>query len=399
MAIYLYRATTAGGKISKGQIEALHEFDLEAQLLATGLLLVSAKSLQSRQHIIKRMARRDLFEFLFQIEMLVRAGVTLLTAIADLRDDADSDTSRELASGLFEKIDAGSTFAEAIAAYPTIFSTTVISLIRAAEATGQLPDVLKEIVRSIKWQDEMASSSRKLLMYPTFMVVVIGGVIAFLMVYLVPQLAGFIVNMGQEIPFQTRLLLAMSDFIVHYWWIVLATPPVLVIVTFALSAAMPGFRYFLHQRQLNLPFVGTVMKKIILARFADTLAMMYRTGVPLIDGLVFCQDISSNMVVQRAIRRARERVTNGTLLSESFSAESLFPKIVIHMLKVGESTGALDTSLRNISYFYTRDIEESVAKVQALIEPVLTVVMGLILGWIMLAVLGPIYDIISTMKT
>jgi type IV pilus assembly protein PilC len=104
------------------------------------------------------------------------------------------------------------------------------------------------------------------------------------------------------------------------------------------------------------------------------------------------------MVVQQAIRRARERVINGTVLSESFSAESLFPKIVIHMLRVGESTGGLDTSLRNISYFYTRDINESVGKVQALIEPVMTVAMGLILGWIMMAVLGPIYDTISNMK-
>ena len=136
-----------------------------------------------------------------------------------------------------------------------------------------------------------------------------------------------------------------------------------------------------------------------LARFADTFALMYKTGVPLIDGLVYCQKISGNLVIQRAIRRARERVINGSSMSESFAAEMLFPSLVVRMLKVGETTGALDASLNNISYFYSRDIDESVGKVQAMIEPTLTVVMGLILGWIMMAVLGPIYDTIATMKT
>ena len=144
---------------------------------------------------------------------------------------------------------------------------------------------------------------------------------------------------------------------------------------------------------------GQVLKKMILARFADTFALMYRTGIPLIEGLVYCQAISNNLVIQNAIRRARERVLNGTSLSQSFAAEMLFPSLVIRMLKVGESTGALDAALSNISYFYTRDINESVAKVQAMIEPVLTVVMGLILGWIMLSVLSPIYDTIAKMKT
>jgi type IV pilus assembly protein PilC len=126
---------------------------------------------------------------------------------------------------------------------------------------------------------------------------------------------------------------------------------------------------------------------------------MYRTGIPLTDGLVYCEKISSNVVIQNSIRRARDRVLTGTAISASFAAEQLFPPFVIRMIKVGESTGALDQSLANISYFYSRDIDESIGRVQAMIEPALTVVMGLILGWIMLAVLGPIYDTIAKMKT
>ena len=399
MALYQYRATSLEGQINKGQIEALHELDLEAQLKRIDLLLVSAKVLKSRQRIVKHMPRREVIDFFFQVEMLVRAGVPMLTALGDIRDEAESPASRDLSSGLFEKIEAGATFGEAVAAYPGVFSATNISLIRSGEVTGQLPDVLKEIVRSLKWQDEMASTTKKLLMYPSFVLVVIGGVVFFLMIYLVPQLVGFLNNMGQTIPLQTRLLIGLSSFFVNYWWLILSVPPVLVMLTLSLSAAFPGVRYKLHQMQLNIPYVGPVLKKMILARFADTFALMYRTGIPLIEGLVYCQEISGNVVIQQAIGRARERVINGASLSESFAAEMLFPSLVIRMLKVGESTGALDSALSNISYFYTRDIDESVGKVQAMIEPALTVVMGLILGWIMLAVLGPIYDTIAKMKT
>ncbi len=399
MARYQFRASTAEGLINKGQIEALHELDLETQLKRVGLLLVSAKKLKSHARIVKGLPRREVIDFFFQLELLVRAGVSLLTSLGDLRDGSEFPTSRDLCSGLYEKIEAGSTFGQAVEAYPEVFSTSIVSLIHAGEVTGQLPEVLKEIVRSLKWQDEMAAQTKKLLMYPSFVLVVIGGVVFFLMIYLVPQLVGFLKNMGQEIPLQTRMLIALSKFFVDFWWLLLLTPPVVAAVTLTLSAAFPRVRFRLHQWQLTFPYVGPVLKKMILARFADTFSLMYRTGVPMIDGLAYCQNISNNVVVQEAIARARERVTNGALLSDSFAAEMLFPSLVIRMLKVGESTGALDAALNNITYFFNRDIDESVGKVQAMIEPVLTVLMGLILGWIMLAVLGPIYDTIANMKT
>jgi type IV pilus assembly protein PilC len=229
--------------------------------------------------------------------------------------------------------------------------------------------------------------------------VVIGGVVFFLMIYLVPQLVGFLTNLGQEIPLQTRLLIGLSNIFVHYWWALVSVPTLLLAGIVSLSAAFPAVRYKLHEWQLRIPVIGPVLKKMTMARFADTLALMYRTGIPLIEGLTYCEKVSTNLVIQNAVRRARERVTTGTSISESFAMEQLFPAFVIRMLRVGETTGALDTALANISYFYSRDIDESIARVQAMIEPALTVVMGLILGWIMLAVLGPIYDTIAKMKT
>jgi len=398
MPQFNYRAANESGAIRKGQIEALNELDLEAQLKNQGLQLVSAKALSARRSNVKKMLRRDLIDFLFQVEMLARAGVPLLNCLGDMRNEADSAAARELSAGLYEKIEAGSTFSEAVGSYPGIFNPTIASLIRAGELTGQLPEVLKEVVRSLKWQDELAATTKKLLTYPTFMVVVISGVVFFLMVYLVPQLVAFIATMGKALPFHTKLLIAVSDVFVRFWWLLLGVPPVLIAVVSALAAANPKVRFKLHQLQLELPILGPIFKKLTLARFADTFALMYKTGIPVIDGLMYCLDISDNLVIKQSLRQARERVLTGTALSDSFALEGLFPSLVIRMLKVGESTGALDTSLANISYFYSRDIDESVEKVQAMIEPALTVTMGLILGWIMLSVLGPIYDTISTIK-
>ncbi|MBS1197546.1 MAG: Type secretion system domain [Proteobacteria bacterium] len=399
MPLFRYRAANAEGRIVTGQIEALHEIDLDAQLSRLELTLVRAETVKERHRTIRRLPLRDIIAFLFQLEMLMRAGVPILTALGDMRDATDSAESRNLSAGLYEKIEAGATLAEAIAGYPGIFSEVVINLIRSGEVSGQLPEVLREIVRSLKWQDEMIAQTKKLMMYPAFVLVVISGVVFFLMIYLVPQLVGFLTNMGQAIPIQTRLLIWVSSIFVNYWWALTAGPVLLIVGTAALARANPKVRYQLHRMQLGIPYIGIILKKMILARFADTFALMYRTGIPMIEGLVYCQKITGNLVIQQAIARARERITNGTSISESFAVESLFPSLVIRMLKVGESTGGIDKALDNINYFYTRDIEESIGKVQSMIEPALTVVMGLVLGWIMLAVLSPIYDTIAKMKT
>ncbi len=399
MPHYRYRAADASGRIVKGHVEALHDADLEAQLRHLGLSLMRATQLKEHRRTVKSLPPREVINFLFQLEMQIRGGVPIRSALGDMRDDAESAESRNLAAGLSEKIEGGATLAEAINAYPGIFSEVVRSLIRAGEVSGQLPEVLKEIVRSLKWQDEMAAETKKLLMYPSFVLVVITGVVFFLMTYLVPQLVGFLSNMGREIPLQTRALIWLSKVFVDYWWAILSAPIALGIGIAALVRNNPKARYRLHQLILSIPYIGSTLKKMILARFADTFALMYRTGIPLLEGLVYCQQVSGNLVIQQAIGRARERIANGDSISASFAAESMFPNMVIRMLKVGESTGALDTALNNINYFYARDIEESIGKVQAMIEPAMTVIMGLILGWIMLAVLSPIYDTISKMKT
>lgn len=398
MARYRYRAINALGDVVKGELSALHMPDMQAQLRAAGLSLINVKEIKRRTIKLSGLPQREMINLLFHMQMLLRAGVPILSALQDLRDGADSVELRQVAASLMDRIQNGSTLADAMAADPSIFAEVVVHLIRSGEVTGQLPVVLEELVRSMKWQAELASQTKKLLMYPAFVTITISGVVVFLMVYLVPQLVSFIVNMGQEIPIHTRALIWLSKAFVNYWWLILPAP---VVLGFGLSVAArvsDSVRFRLHQLLLDLPGVGPVIKKIILARLADSFGLMYRTGIPVIEALAYCEKITGNLPVQRAVARVRERIATGTPISDAFAVENLFPSLVVRMLRVGEATGALDEALANVSYFFNRDIEESIGRVQALIEPVLTVTLGLILGWIMLAVMGPIYDTISKIK-
>ena len=399
MARYQYRAADANDRIVKGQIEALHETDLATQLGRLGLTLVRAKALKERNRSVKSLPPEEVISFLFQLEMLIRAGVPILTALGDMRDAAVSTEGQLLAAGLFERIQAGETLAQGMAKYPGIFSEVMVNLVVSGEVTGQLPQVLKELVKSLKWQNEVAAQTKKILLYPAFAIVVISGVVIFLMIYLVPQLTSFLTSMGQKIPVQTRALIWTSNLFVHYWWALLGTPPLLVAGIAALAKVNPRVLYQLHYLQYKIPVIGNVLKKMVLARIADTFALMYRTGIPVLEGLSYCKKITSNVVIQQALTRVIDRIATGTSIANSFAAEELFPILVIRMLQVGESSGALDESLGNISYFYTREIDESIGRVQSLIEPIITVAMGLVLGWIMMAVLSPIYDTIAKMKT
>lgn len=399
MPRYRYRAVNAAGEVVKGELTALHAPDMQAQLRAAGLNLIHVQEVKRQAFRLASLPRRELINLLFHMQMLLRAGVPILSALEDLRDGADDLALRQVAAALMDRIQNGSTLADAMAADPGIFPEVTVHLIRSGEVTGQLPEVLEELVRSLKWQAELAAQMKKLLMYPAFVTITITGVVVFLMVYLVPQLVTFIRNMGQDIPFHTRALIALSQAFVHYWWLILPTP---VLIGGGISVAArlhEGVRFQVHQALLHLPAVGPVIKKIILARLTDSFGLMYRTGIPVIEALGYCEKISGNLPIQKAVARARQRIATGMPISDAFAVEHLFPSLVVRMLRVGEATGALDDALSNVSYFFNRDIDESIGKVQALIEPVLTVSLGLILGWIMLAVMGPIYDTVSKVRT
>lgn len=402
MSQFRYRAVGEDGRVVSGQADALNLPELESRLGRIGLSLIRADALREDHSSLlrrRRVTSRELINFFFHMESLLRAGVPMLEALADLRDSAETLAMRELAGGLRDRIETGSPLSAAMDAYPQTFPKLLIGLVRAGEMAGKLPEVLSEITTSLKWQDEVTAQLKKAITYPAFVAVVISGVVFFLMTYLVPQLVAFIQNMGQDLPLHTRALIATSDFIRAWWWAILITPVTVFIVVRTAAARNRSVRLWLDRHWLRLPVIGEVIQKILLARFANTFGLMYSSGFTIIEGLVNCEEAAGNLEVGDAIGLVRNLITQGVPVSEAFATVGLFPPLVLRMIKVGEQTGELDNALKNVSYFYSRDIRESVDRLQTMIEPAMTVVMGLILGWIMLSVLGPIYDTISKIKT
>jgi type IV pilus assembly protein PilC len=399
MPVFDYRAIDSEGRAATGRIDAQNLADLEMRLKRMALDLVDGAPAGARTlSWTKGITRRELIHFCFHLDHLARAGVPILEALADLRDSLENPRFREIAASLVEDIEGGRTLSQAMAGHPRVFGKVFVSLIRAGEASGRLPEILRNLTDTLKWEDELASQTRRLAMYPAFVGGIVAAATGFLMVYMVPRLEQFVRNMGEALPLQTRALFFVSDLFVDYWYAALAAPLVLTGGLIVLIHASPLARQKFDGLKLKLPFVGEILRKIILSRFATTFALLYASGIPVIDAVRTTQDVVGNATVQRGLERVEQLIVEGRNLTAAFQHTGFFPPLVIRMLRVGEGTGALDEALANVSYFYNRDVRESVEKVQQLIEPALTLLLGGLLGWIALSVLGPIYDVISRIK-
>ena len=383
-----------------GRLDAINVVDLEMRLKRMDLDLVTGTPLAQRVLFGgRKIPRPELINFCFHLEQLNRAGVPLLEGLTDLRDSIEHPRFREVIAGLIESIEGGQTMSQAMSAHPDVFSQVFVNLIRAGEDSGQLPGVLASLTESLKWEDELASHTKKLLMYPAFVAGIVLAATFFLMIYMVPQLKMFVKNMGQTLPVHTQLLFFISDLLVDYWYVFLLLPVIAVIAGQFILRRNPLARLRLDGIKLRLPVLGPILKKIILSRFANTFAMLYASGIPILESIRTTQQIVGNRAVRQALQRVEQSIREGRNVASAFHDVGMFPPLVVRMLRVGENTGGLDKALLNVSYFYTRDVKESVSRAQTLIEPMLTLFMGALLGWIMLSVIGPIYDIISKIKT
>ncbi|MCP5269449.1 MAG: type II secretion system F family protein [Zoogloeaceae bacterium] len=400
MSVFQYKAVTADGRLAHGRIDALNVIDLEMRLKRMELDLISGEPIANRSLFGgSKVPRTELITFCFHLEQLTRAGVPIIEGLTDLRDSIEHPRFREVIADIIESIEGGQNLSEAMAGHHHVFDQVFVSLVRAGESTGQLPEILRNIMESLKWEDELASHTKKVIMYPAFVGTIVMAATFFLMVYMVPQLKQFVKNMGQELPAQTKVLFFVSDMLVAYWYIALLLPVIAAIAGFFILQTNPAARLRFDGFKLRLPLVGNITRKIILSRFASTFALLYASGIPILDSIRTTQSVVGNRVIEEGLKRVEQLIGEGQNVTAAFHAVGLFPPLIIRMLKVGESTGALDDALTNVSYFYNRDVRESVEKVQALIEPALTMLLGSMLGWIMLSVLGPVYDVISKIKT
>jgi type IV pilus assembly protein PilC len=394
---FSYRAVDSAGHLVRGELAAVSEAELDGRLLQIGLQLIDCRRQGGHRWrpARGRVSRRELINFCFHLGQAHKAGLPMLTALGDLRDSTESPGFRNILASLALSVESGRALSEAMAAFPSTFDRVFVSLIRAGEHSGEMSKVLEKMTATLKWQDEIASQTRKLVMYPAFVGTVVMGVVFFLMLYVVPQMSEFLKNMGQEMPLHTRALIATSGFVMAYWHVLLALPVAGLVVARYLVSHSPRFRRALDRLKLRAWIVGPILEKIVMSRFVTYFQIMYASGITIVEALKVSRGLAGNAIVADALEQVSSFVEQGNSLSASIQMAGLFPSLVVRMVKMGEDIGQLEESLLNVTYFYGREVEEAVEQLQGLVEPVMTVILGLILGWVMMSVLGPIYDAIG----
>jgi type IV pilus assembly protein PilC len=397
MGQFNYKSMDKNGLLTKGRIQASNSLDLEHRLAQQGQDLITCTEIKQTGLFRGRhkLTRRDLINMVFQLEQLTKSGVPLLEGLGDLRDSTDPGYYHDVLASLVESIEGGKTFSSALRDFPLDFDTVFIALIAVGEETGELPKILKDMGETLRWTDELIAATVKIIIYPAIVAVVVFAVAAFLMIYLVPKIIPFVKEMGAQIPMHTLALIAVSDFFVHYWWLIILIPVALTALVKSAAKKSPELRFKIDGLKLRLPIFGAISFKIKLARFASYMALLYASGITVLRALEICQSLVDNAVMAASIERAGRSIAEGQSISESFARLGIFPPLVVRMLKVGERTGNLDEALLNVSYFYNREVQEAIATIEPAISPILTVVMGTLLGWIMLSVLGPVWDAVS----
>jgi len=399
MALFAYRAVDADGRISTGNLDAANAIDLELRLRRLGLDLVTFEGVKRSQAARTRnVSRTELITFCFHLSQLLKAGVNIIEALTDLRDTVDNPGFRQVIASLLEDIEGGLKLSEAMASHSYCFDGVFVALVRAGEQSGQMTEILDELSENLKGQDEMASQAKKALMYPTLVFVVIIAVIFILMIFLVPQLASTFKTLVPKLPRETEVLVFISNVFVKWWYLMLGIPTLAIVALLVAARSSERAQRAVDEASLRMPVLGQVRQKIILARFSTYFALLYKAGISVLDCIQICEKIVGNRVMEEGLQRVGRSISEGQGISQAFIATKLFPPLVLRMLRVGESTGALDTALLNVSYFYNRQVRDSISRMQTLLGPATTVILGGLIVLILYAIFLPIYDVISKIK-
>lgn len=401
MEKYKYKAINANGRPVRGVLGAMSEADLFNQLQAAGLELVNCSELSKKRGkagFFSKVETRDLIQFFIHVDQLETAGVPVLEALADVRDTTENMMLRDAVSEIYRDVTEGSKLSEAMAKHPKIYKNLYVSLIASSEETGKMSETYKQLIKYLKWVDTMESRVRKATRYPMILGIVVIGAISVMMGLVVPQIVEFIRAMDFDLPFATTSLIATSDFFQEYWWVVIGTPIFLVALIFALRRASASIRFKIDRWMIDAPIMGPLIRKINIARFCQTFGALYASGLPILSAIAASTNTVSNLALVDALETIQGALRTGSTLSQSFNATGEFPSLVIRMMKVGEESGNLTSVLDQVSEFYTNDVDEEVEKLIAMIEPSLTMVLGVMILWIAVGVFGPIYNSFSEIE-
>lgn len=399
MPVFVYTAKKLTGEVVKGTINATDQKDAYNQLKAQNLLILGVKQ-KSEGLEIKFLSNlftpgvsfTELAEFTRQLSTMISAGIPLLESISVLKSQATNPTLKKTLEQIELDIRGGSDLSEAMAKHPRIFSKIYVSMVKSAEVSGQLDNILSRLASYMEESDALKREIKSAMTYPVFSLILIIGLTIGLLVFIVPKFESIFSTLKVELPFITKMLLQVSRFILKKWHIGVAG---LVVIFVALKIILkyPQAQLFKDKLILRMPVFGILIQKTALARFAKTFETLIHSGVPIVQAMEIVASTAGNIFYEQSITKAKDDVKKGENLGESLQRTGAFPNMVNKMISIGEKSGNLEIMLDKIATFYEQQVRAMVKSLTSLIEPILIMVMGAIVGTIVMAIFIPLLKI------
>ncbi len=402
MPIYEYKAFDQKGKSRKGIIEAENESGARSKLRAAGMYPETLrenfshaskkeKKTLAASFSLERIKSAEIHLFTRQLATLLGAGIPLVSALSSLLEQTANPALKKALAQIKDGVNEGNTLTSSLARHPKLFSTIYINMVRAGEASGSLDIVLEKLADFGEKQQMLQGRLKAALVYPVFMAVIGSAILFILITYIVPNITKVFADMERTLPLPTRLLIALSNFLRGYWWLVILGLVGLLFAFRAFIRSGKGRRRW-DLLKLKAPIVGSVTQKVVLARFASTMASLLGSSVPLVTSMQIVQSIVNNELIAEVIDEAIERIRKGKSMASSLGSSPWFPPIFVQMIGVGEQSGNLEPMLIKVADAYEREVDMAIMGMTSLIEPIMIAAMGAAVGFVVLSILLPIFE-------
>lgn len=398
---YAYKVRDRSGKVISGAIEAESAQAVASKLRSMGYIVLEIsekkEAFSFSLSFRKKVKLKDLTVFSRQFATMINSGVSITRALAILAEQTDNPTLAEVIRQLRKDVEAGLSLSEALAKHDKIFPPIFVNMTRAGEAGGVLDEVLLRLAEHFEKDAAIRGRVKSALTYPVAVLVFSLLIATAMIVFVVPTFMNMFESLGGNLPAATQMLVNLSNFVRGRWYIIIGTIVGIIYVYKFLNKTEKG-KFFFDSLKLKLPIFGMLIKKMSLSKFARTFSTLVASGVPILQAMDIVADTAGNEVVAKAIREARSSIKEGESISKPLSKSPVFPPMVVQMISIGEETGALDTMLKKIADFYDEEVSAMVESLTSLLEPILMIFLGILIGGIVIALYLPMFSIISVMN-
>lgn len=401
MKLY-YRAVTQTGKQLEGVIEARDveeaaRYLRKHQLIPIRIIAPDKIGLNRYLHFFRRSSSKDLIFFTRQLASMLTSGLTLMQALVILKDQMKDSGMGDTVNSIVVDVENGKTLSGAIDKYSQTFSPIYVALIRTGESSGLLDKVLLRLADNLEKQQRLTQTIRSALLYPIIVIFMMVVVVVIMLVFVIPQLNVLYGNLNSELPLQTQIVVSFSEFVTRFWFVALAA---LLASVYALRKwyEQESGRQIVDQLVLKIPVFGKLMAQTMMAEFSRTFGLLISSGSLVVDSLLKSADVVNNIHYKDAIKMVANRVEKGITVSDAMNASPYFPPYMVQMVKIGEQTGKLDDSLLKASEYYEREVEQSVKTLTVLMEPIIMIFLAAGVGFLIFAVITPIYNLLSEIQ-